>query len=121
MPLVFYIFWIRMIPKAEASSWISEIAQYSSDITQYHEIAGRLLQTSAGLQAGECVTILGRADSLAFCEALELECRRLGAAPLVIVGSDAVLLAALADPGVSEASLALASPALVAALAASDL
>lgn len=90
-------------------------------ITRYLEIAARILGTSARLQPGETVTILGRADSLDFCEALELECRRRRAKPLVLVGSDAALLAALSDPAISEETLATASPALVAALEASDL
>ncbi len=84
------------------------------------EIAARLVRVSARVQAGERVTILGRADSLDFCEALELECRRLDALPFVVVGSDAALLAALADPQISEETLARPSPQLVAALTASD-
>ena len=90
-------------------------------IQRYSEVAGRLLRTSAGVRAGERVTIMGRADSLDFCEALELECRRLGARPFVVVGSDAALLAALYDEAIPEAVLAQASPQLLAALEASDL
>ncbi len=92
--------------------------QFSPD---YAEVARRLLRISAGVQPGERVTILGRADSLDFCECLELECRRLNALPFVVVGSDAALLATLLDPAVSEVVLAQTSPQLLAALAASDL
>src|SRR4051812_17866463 len=87
----------------------------------YAQVVSRLLRTSAGLQPGECVTILGRADSLDFCEALALECWRLEARPFVVVGSDAAILTALADPAISDKTLAQASPQLGAALAASDL
>lgn len=90
-------------------------------IQRYAEVAGRLLRTSVGVRAGERVTILGRADSLEFCEALELECRRLGALPFVVIGSDAALLAALHDESIPETTLAQASPQLLAALEASDL
>lgn len=90
-------------------------------IQRYALVAERLLRTSARVKAGERVTILGRADSLDFCEALELECRRLGALPFVVVGSDAALLAALSDESISEAALAQASPQLLAALQVSDL
>lgn len=90
-------------------------------IEDYASIAHRLLRVSAQVQPGERVTVLGRADSLAFCEALELECRRLGAFPFIVVGSDAALLAALADPAIGHAALAQASPQLLAALEASDL
>jgi aminopeptidase len=90
-------------------------------IERYAGVARRILANSARLRAGESVVILGRADSLPFCEALELECRRLGAYPLVIVGSDAALLASLADPAISDEMLASASPSLVAALSAADL
>jgi aminopeptidase len=90
-------------------------------IQHYAAVARRLLRTSARVQAGERVTILGRADSLDFCEALELECKRLGALPFVVVGSDAALLVALSDEAIPGAALAQASPQLLAALAASDL
>ncbi|HEX2911327.1 MAG TPA: aminopeptidase [Chloroflexia bacterium] len=89
--------------------------------SHYNAIARRILRVSAGVQPGERVTILGRADSLDFCEALELECRRLQALPFIVVGSDAALLAALTDPEISDEALAAASPQLLAALAASDL
>lgn len=92
-----------------------------SGIRRYAEVARRLLRTSARVQAGERVTILGRADSLDFCEALELECRRVGALPFVVVGSDAALLVALTDESIPEAALAQPSPQLLAALEASDL
>lgn len=94
---------------------------FLANIRQYAPVARRLLRTSARVQPGERVSILGRADSLDFCEALELECRRLGAFPFVVVGSDAALLAALSDESVSEKVLAQASPQLLAALEASDL
>ena len=87
----------------------------------YTEVAHRLLSVSARIQPDERVTILGRADSLAFCESLELECRRLGAYPFVVVSSDAAILATLLDPAISDERLALASPQLLSALAASDL
>jgi aminopeptidase len=93
------------------------------DIIQpdYKVIARQLIRVSARVQPGEAVTILGRADSLEFCEALELECRRVGALPLVVVGSDSALLAALSDPDVTLEQLASSSPPLLAALKASDL
>ncbi len=84
------------------------------------QVAARLVQEAARVQPGERVTILGRADSLAFCEALELECRRLQALPFVVVGSDTALLAALSDARISDEVLAQPSPQLLAALAASD-
>jgi len=87
----------------------------------YVQVAARLLRDCARVQPNERVTILGRADSLAFCEALELECRRLDALPFVVVGSDAALLAALADASISDEALARPSPQLLAALQASDL
>ncbi|MBN9391947.1 MAG: aminopeptidase [Chloroflexi bacterium] len=90
-------------------------------LRRYDPVARRLLRISARVKAGERVTILGRADSLDFCEALELECRRLGAFPFVVVGSDAALLAALSDETIPEIFLAQASPQLLAALEASDL
>ncbi len=86
----------------------------------YSQVAEQLLRQSAGVQSGERVTILGRADSLDFCEALELECRRLGALPFIVVGSDTALLKALSDPLVSDEALAQPSPQLLAALSASD-
>ena len=86
----------------------------------YAEVARRLLRTSVHLQPGERVTIIGRADSLDFCESLELECRRLGALPFVVVGSDGALLAALTDPHISDNTLRRPSPQLMAALTASD-
>ncbi len=98
----------------------SELLVPSSGLRSFQEIARRLVQVSAAIEAGERVTILGRADSLDFCEALELECRRLEALPFVVVGSDAALLAALADPQITEEILARPSPQLVAALSASD-
>ena len=94
---------------------------FLASIQRYTPVARRLLRTSARIKAGERVTILGRADSLDFCEALELECRRLGALPFVVVGSDAALLAALSDESISERTLSQASPQLLAALEASDL
>ncbi len=94
---------------------------FLEELRRYAPVARRLLRTSARIQAGERVTILGRADSLDFCEALELECRRLGALPFVVVGSDAALLAALSDESIPERTLAQASPQLLAALEASDL
>ncbi len=99
---------------------MSEFEPNATPRSSNSAVARRLVRESAGIQAGECVTILGRADSLDFCEAIELECRRLGAFPLVIVGSDAALLAALADPALSETALAAASPPLLAALTASQ-
>ncbi len=87
----------------------------------YQGIAARLIRESAGIRPGERVTILGRADSLEFCEALELEILRLGALPFIVVGSDAALLAALSDPLVTEEALQTPSPQLLAALSASDL
>lgn len=95
--------------------------EFLEPIRRYSPIARRLLRISAGVRAGERVTILGRADSLDFCEAIELECRRLGALPFVVVGSDAALLAALSDEAISQAVLAQSSPQLLAALEASDL
>lgn len=99
----------------------STVPDFLAGIQRYAAVARRLLGTSARVQAGERVTILGRADSLDFCEALELECRRLGALPFVVVGSDAALLAALSDEAIPEAALARTSPQLLAALEASDL
>jgi len=87
----------------------------------YKAIAFQLIRISARVQPGEAVTILGRADSLDFCEALELECRRVGAMPFVVVGSDSALLAALSDPDVTLEQLATPSPPLLAALKASNL
>src|SRR5438045_9788042 len=87
----------------------------------YALVATRLLRQCTGVQPGERVTILGRADSLDFCEALELECRRLDARPFVVVGSDAALVAALEDPKISDEGLARPSPQLVAALSVSGM
>lgn len=87
----------------------------------YSLVAARLLRECAAVQPGERVTILGRADSLDFCEAIELECRRIGALPFVVVGSDAALLATLSDPAISDEMLSHPSPQLLAALSTSDL
>ena len=86
----------------------------------YLEIARKIILVSARVQPGERVTILGRANSLDFCEALEHASRQFGALPFVIVSSDALLLAQLADPSVTDAVLATSSPQLLAALTASD-
>lgn len=99
---------------------IGNITHPSSLIPHPSQVARRLVRESARVQPGERVTILGRADSLEFCEALELECRRLDARPFVVVGSDAALLAALEDLSISEETLARPSPQLLAALAVSD-
>lgn len=90
------------------------------DNLEYLQVASRIVRQSARVQAGERVTILGRADSLDFCEALERACRQLGAWPFTVVSSDAGLLQQLADPAISEAMLATASPQLLVALQASD-
>jgi aminopeptidase len=87
----------------------------------YGAVANQLVRHSLRVLPGEVVTILGRADSLDFCEALELECRRLEAFPLVLVNSDASLLAALRDPQISEEQLAKPSPQLLVALEKSDI
>lgn len=86
----------------------------------YLEIATRIINYSARVQAGERVTMLGRADTLDFCEALEQACRRIGALPFSVVGSDAAQLAQLKDAAISDKALATASPQLLAALSASD-
>ncbi|MEI6045545.1 MAG: aminopeptidase [Chloroflexota bacterium] len=87
----------------------------------YQQVAGRLLRECLRVQPHERVTILGRSDSLDFCEALELECRRLEALPFIVVGSDAALWSALADPLVLTETLTRPSPQLMAALTESDL
>jgi aminopeptidase len=86
----------------------------------YLAIAQRIIGESARVQPGDCVTVLGRADSLDFCEALAHACRQAHAYPFVQVSSDASLLSQLSDPTISDANLATASPQLLAALAASN-
>jgi aminopeptidase len=86
----------------------------------YTAIARKIIRESAGVKRDENVTILGRTDSLEFCELLELECRRVGACPFVVVGSDAAMLRTLLDPFVPESELARPSPQLLAVLTVSD-
>jgi aminopeptidase len=86
----------------------------------YEMIARKIIRESAAVKRNETVTILGRADSLDFCEQLELECRRIGAHPFVVVGSDAALLKTLLDPVVTDEELSRPSPQLLAALSASN-
>jgi aminopeptidase len=106
--------------RAENGKLMSEKAEQIQKV-DYTQVAAKLLRQCAPVRPGERVTVLGRADSLDFCEALELECRRLGALPFIVVGSDTALLATLTDPLISDESLAEPSPQLLAALTESDL
>jgi aminopeptidase len=87
----------------------------------YAAIAAKLLRNSLRVKPQERVTIIGRTDSLDFCEALELECRRIRAYPFVIVSSDNALLATLKDPVIETQDLTRPSPQLLAALKDSDI
>lgn len=54
----------------------------------FEEVAHKIITVCARIEKDETVYIRGRSDSLEFCEALALQCRKRGAYPLIEVISD---------------------------------
>ncbi|MFQ6059454.1 MAG: aminopeptidase [Anaerolineae bacterium] len=54
----------------------------------YEGIAHKIVRECARVQEDEGVVIIGRADSLSYCELIALECHLVGALPLITVASD---------------------------------
>jgi len=54
----------------------------------YEGIARKIVRSSATVKEDETVTILSRADALSYAELIALECRKVGALPLIIASSD---------------------------------
>lgn len=54
----------------------------------FEEVAHKIINVCARIKKDETIYIRGRSDSLEFCEALALQCRKKGAYPLIEVVSD---------------------------------
>jgi len=54
----------------------------------YERIAKKIVRTCSAVKEDETVTILSRADALTYAELIALECRKVGALPLIIATSD---------------------------------
>lgn len=54
----------------------------------FEGVARKIVRESLGVKRGETVLIRGRDDNLFFCEHIGLECRKVGAQPVILVQSD---------------------------------
>lgn len=54
----------------------------------YEGIANKIVRSCSAVKEDETVTVMSRADALSYAELIALECRKVGALPLVVATSD---------------------------------